>query len=67
MNKQLSGVEIQLVKLEKLGDQLIAMKGKIEWELFREIIEKAIRKPNYAKGGRPPWDVILMFKGSSLN
>ena len=62
MNEQLSGVEIQLAKLKKLGDQLIAMKEKIQWELFREIIEKAIRKPNYDKGGRPPWDVILMFK-----
>ena len=60
--KQLSGVEVQQAKLEKLGDKLIAMKEKIEWESFREIIEKAIGKPNYAKGGRPAWDVILMFK-----
>jgi IS5 family transposase len=45
-----------------MGDQLIAMKEKINWEMFREIIEKAIRKADYSKGGRPPWDVILMFK-----
>jgi len=59
---QLYGVETQLNKLEKLGDQLIAMRDKVKWELFREIIEKAIRKSDYSKGGRPPWDVILMFK-----
>ena len=55
-------IETQLEKLTKLGDQLIAMKGKIEWEIFRKMIEKAIRKSDYRKGGRPPWDVVLMFK-----
>jgi len=58
----LFGVETQLAKLSKMGDQLIAMKEKINWELFREKIEKAIRKADYSRGGRPPWDVILMFK-----
>jgi len=58
----LFGVETQLKKLTKMGDQLIAMKEKINWEMFREKIEKAIRKADYSKGGRPPWDVILMFK-----
>ncbi len=59
---QLFGVETQLKKLAKMGDQLIAMKEKIDWEMFREKIEKAIRKPDYRKGGRPPYDVVLMFK-----
>jgi len=58
----LFGVETQLKKLTKMGDQLEAMKEKIDWELFREKIEKAIRKADYSKGGRPPWDVVLMFK-----
>jgi IS5 family transposase len=56
------GVERQLEKLEKLGDQLLLLRDKINWELFREIIEKSIRKPDYTKGGRPPWDAVLMFK-----
>jgi IS5 family transposase len=58
----LYGVEIQLEKLRKMGDQLMAMKERINWELFREKIEKAIRKADYSKGGRRPWDVVLMFK-----
>jgi len=58
----LFGVETQLAKLAKMGDQLIAMKEKIDWEMFRQKIEKAIRKSDYSKGGRPPWDVIMMFK-----
>jgi IS5 family transposase len=56
------GVERQLEKLEKMGDQLLALRNKINWEIFRSIIEKAIRKADYSKGGRPPWDVVLMFK-----
>ena len=58
---QLFGVETQLKKLTKMGDKLIAMKEKINWEMFRQIIEKAIRKADYSKGGRPPWDVVLIF------
>jgi hypothetical protein len=56
------GAERQLEKLTKMGDQLVGMKEKIKWELFREMIEKAVRKPDYKKGGRPPYDVIMMFK-----
>lgn len=58
----LNGTGIQLEKLTKMGDQLVKMKEKINWENFREMLEKALRKPEYSKGGRPPFDVILMFK-----
>ena len=60
--KLLFGVEAQLEKLSKMDDPLLAMKEKIDWEMFREKIEKAIRKPDYSKGGRPAWDAVLMFK-----
>jgi len=60
--KRLFGVETQLEKLTKMGDQLLVMRDEIDWEMFRSAIEKAIRKSNYAKGGRPPWDVVLMYK-----
>ena len=59
---QIFGVETQLNKLTKMGDQLIAMKEMINWEMFRAPIEKAIRKADYSQGGRPPWDVVLMYK-----
>ena len=58
----LFGAEIQLEKLTKMGDPFVEINKIIDWEMFREPLEKAIRKPNYDKGGRPPWDVILMFK-----
>ena len=56
------GAQIQLDKLEKMGDPLMEINKIIDWELFRGPLEKAIRKPDYSKGGRPPWDVVLMFR-----
>jgi hypothetical protein len=53
--------QIQLDRLEKMGDPLIEINKIINWEIFREPLEKALRKPDYSKGGRPSWDVILMF------
>jgi IS5 family transposase len=38
----------------------------IDWEIFRARIKKRIRKADYSKGGRPPWDEILMFKVTLL-
>jgi hypothetical protein len=61
----LFGVETQLEKLSKLGDPLLKINGLIDWEMFREPIETAIRK-DMSKGGKPPYDAILMFKITML-
>ena len=58
----LYGSQIQLDRLEKMGDPLIEINKIINWENFRGPLEEALRKPDYSKGGRPPWDVVLMFK-----
>jgi IS5 family transposase len=58
----LDGMQIQLNKIDKIGDPLVEINKVIKWEMFRKPLENAIRKANYDKGGRPPWDVILMFK-----
>jgi len=58
----LNGPQIQLDRLEKMGDPLIDINKIINWEIFRQPLENAIRKPDYSQGGRPPWDVILMFR-----
>jgi len=58
----LYGAQIQLEKLEKMGDPLLKINKIINWEIFREPLESTLRKPDYSTGGRPPWDVILMFK-----
>jgi hypothetical protein len=44
--KQLNlyGTETQLGRLTRLGDPLVKINELIDWEMFREIIEAAIRK-----------------------
>lgn len=58
----LFGTQTQLEKLSKLGDPLTKANELINWEIFRDPIEKAIRNKDKNKGGRPPYDAILMFK-----
>ena len=64
MKKQINilGAYIQLERLSKLGDPLERINETIDWEMFRYSIRKRVRKPDYSKGGRPPYDEVLMFK-----
>jgi IS5 family transposase len=36
----------------------------VGFELFRPELERAVPRADRAKGGRPPFDHILMFKGA---
>jgi len=56
------GADKQLDRLSKLGDPLEKINEIIDWESFRYSIRKRVRKDDYSKGGRPPYDEILMFK-----
>jgi IS5 family transposase len=64
MAKQINilGGDVQLERLSKLGDPLERINTAIDWEIFRSRLRKLTRKEDYSKGGRPPYDVILMFK-----
>lgn len=48
--------------ISKLGDPLEGLKKIINFEMFREVLNDACRKEDTGKGGRPAYDVILMFK-----
>ena len=61
----LIGSETQLERVTKLGDPLIKINAAIDWEMFREPIESAIRK-DMSKGGRPPYDAVMMYKITML-
>ena len=58
----LNGADLQLSRLSKLGDPLERLNAAINWEMFRAKLWKLTRKDDYTKGGRPAFDVILMFK-----
>jgi hypothetical protein len=64
MGKQMMmyGADTQLERLTKLGDPLEKINAAIDWEIFRAPIRRRVRKADYSKGGRPPYDEIMMFK-----
>ena len=48
--------------LSKLGDNLETLNKKINWELFRPILKKALKKEAKGLGGRAAYDYVMMFK-----
>jgi IS5 family transposase len=55
-------VDERLRRLSDLGDQLEAYGRVVDFELFRPELEAALSYSDGAKGGRPPYDAVLMFK-----
>lgn len=43
-------------------DPLEVLSTKVNWEQFRPVLAKAFDWVDYSKGGRPPFDRLLMFK-----
>jgi IS5 family transposase len=52
----------RLAKIHKLNDFLPKLNSLIDWEIFRPALNKIRQDKNPANGGRPPYDVVLMFK-----
>jgi transposase, IS5 family len=48
--------------LSAAGDPLERLAAVIDFELFRPELDAALARSDRAKGGRPPYDAILMFK-----
>ncbi|MEA5464903.1 IS5 family transposase [Leptothoe sp. PORK10 BA2] len=49
-------------KLESKKDLLSCLDAMIPWDEFRPILDSVYDKPRQRKAGRPPTDVIVMFK-----
>jgi IS5 family transposase len=48
--------------LSAAGDPLERLALVVDFELFRPALEVALARSDRAKGGRPPYDAVLMFK-----
>lgn len=48
--------------LSKFGDPLEKLLSFIDFESFRKPFERALQFSNRTKGGRPPYDAVLMMK-----
>ena len=54
--------EERLRALSAAGDPLERLAQVIHFEVFRGDLERALSRSDLAKGGRPPYDPVLMFK-----
>ena len=55
-------VEDRLAGLSKKGDELERLAAVVDFKLFRPELELAVPRADRSKGGRPPFDHVLMFK-----
>lgn len=49
-------------KLTKMGDVLQQINEVVDWNAFRGVLDSVFPKKDKPKGGRPPFDSLLMFK-----
>jgi IS5 family transposase len=54
--------DIRLTKLSELGDPLEKLNAHIDFENFRDLLETRLSKISKGKGGRKPYEYVLMFK-----
>ena len=55
-------VDERLRRLSDIGDQLEAYAAVIDFEIFRPDLDAALSYSDAAKGGRPPFDPVMMFR-----
>jgi len=55
-------VDERLRQLSAKGDSLERLNAVVDFALFRADLEQAVPRSDRAKGGRPPFDHVLMFK-----
>jgi transposase, IS5 family len=55
-------VDERLRELSAKGDELERLNAVVDFELFRTALERAVPRSDRSKGGRPPFDHVLMFK-----
>jgi len=52
----------RLKALSAAGDPLERLAQVVDFEVFRGDLKAALSRSDRAKGGRPPYDAVLMFK-----
>src|SRR5215204_472080 len=55
-----------LRRLLEAGDPLETMARAVVFEAFRPVLEQGLAYSDGAKGGRPPYDAVAMFKAVNL-
>jgi transposase, IS5 family len=55
-------VDERYASLSAAGDPLERLLAVVDFELFRGGLDAALDRSDRARGGRPPYDAVLMFK-----
>jgi IS5 family transposase len=55
-------VEVRAAQLTKMGDPLVGLKARIDWEAFRPELKRVYEKERKSNAGAKPIDVVLMFR-----
>ncbi len=55
-------ISTRVEKLTKLGNHLVLLEGKINWEAFRPELGSIYEKERKSNAGAKPYDVVMMFK-----
>src|ERR1043166_4786751 len=55
-------VDERLAALSAAGDPLERLSAVVDFELFRSVLDAALARSDRSRGGRPPYDPVLMFK-----
>ena len=48
--------------LSASGDPLERLRAVVDFEAFGAELEAALPRADRSRGGRPPWDAVLMFR-----
>ncbi len=51
-----------LARLSAMGDPLEVLERHVDFEVFRPVLVEALDYGDRPKGGRPPYDAVVMFK-----
>ena len=55
-------VDERLAALSRAGDPLERLASVVDFEVFRDELDRALMRSDRAKGGRPPYAAVLMFR-----
>jgi hypothetical protein len=55
-------IDERYARLSEAGDPLEKLNSVVPWEVFRKPLAKALKRSDGSKGGRPPYDTVMMFK-----
>ena len=55
-------IDERYAALSAAGDPLQRLASVVDFEVFRPVLDAALARADRTKGGRPPYDAVLMFK-----